>query len=76
MKLNRTIKNTLSAGVLSIFIILGGGSLDTDEGADKWLLLNKKMSEKWPNITEKKDPPNDADDFVDVSDKYDKFFKE
>jgi len=35
MKLNRTIKNTLSAGVLSIFIILGGGSLDTDEGAEK-----------------------------------------
>ena len=35
MKINKTLKNTLSAGVLAIFIILGGGSLDTDEGAEK-----------------------------------------
>ena len=35
MKLNKTLKNTLSAGALTIFIILGGGSLDTDEGAEK-----------------------------------------
>ena len=38
---------------------------DTEDGA-----------EKWPNIPEKKDPPSDADDFVDVEDKYNKFFKE
>ena len=35
MKISRTLKNTLSAGALAIFIILGGGSLDTDEGAEK-----------------------------------------
>ena len=35
MKINKTLKNTLSAGLLSIFIILGGGSLDTDGDAEK-----------------------------------------
>ncbi len=33
--MNKSLKNTLSAGALAIFIILGGGSLDTDEGAEK-----------------------------------------
>ena len=28
---------------------------DTEDGAEKWLVLNRDMSEKWPNITEKKD---------------------
>ena len=35
MKINKTLKNTLSAVVLAIFIILGGGSMDTDGGAEK-----------------------------------------
>ena len=35
MKINKKLKNTLSAGLLSIFIILGGGSMDTDGGAEK-----------------------------------------
>ena len=35
MKINKILKNTLSAGVLAIFIILGGGSLDTDGDAEK-----------------------------------------
>ena len=35
MKINKTLKNTLSAGLLSIFMILGGGSMDTDGGAEK-----------------------------------------
>ena len=48
---------------------------DTDEGAEEWLVLNREMSEIWPNIVEKKDPPEDADDFVDVKDKFKQFFK-
>ena len=35
MRINKILKNSLSAGVMIIFIILGGGSLDTDEGAEK-----------------------------------------
>ena len=48
---------------------------DTEDGAEKWLVLNRDMSEKWPNITEKKDAPPDADDFVDVKDKFKSFLK-
>ncbi len=48
---------------------------DTDDGAEEWLVLNREMSEIWPNIIEKKDPPEDADDFVDVKDKFKQFFK-
>ena len=29
---------------------------DTEDGAEKWLVLNRDMSEKWPNITKKKMP--------------------
>ena len=48
---------------------------DTDDGAEEWVVLNREMSEIWPNIVEKKDPPEDADDFVDVKDKFKQFFK-
>ena len=29
---------------------------ETVEDMEKWLLLNKKFSAKWPNISKKKDP--------------------
>ena len=32
---------------------------DTESGSEKWLEVNTKYSEIWPNITEKKDPPED-----------------
>ena len=48
---------------------------DTDDGAEEWVVLNREMSEIWPNIIEKKDPPEDADDFVDIKDKFKQFFK-
>jgi len=35
ININKVLKNALSAGVLTFFLILGGGSLDTDEGAEK-----------------------------------------
>ena len=40
----------------------------------KWLDINKKYSTSWPNISQKKDPPSDADEFRNVKDKYDKYF--
>lgn len=36
----------------------------------KYLELNKKLAQKWPNINKRKDPPADADDWVDVKDKF------
>ncbi len=34
---------------------------DTEPGLEKWLELNRKFSESWPNITSKKEALADAD---------------
>ena len=47
---------------------------DTEENLEKWLELNAEYADIWPNITVRKDPPPDADDFVSTPDKFDKFF--
>jgi ferredoxin len=48
---------------------------DTEgDAAEKWLELNREFSEKWPNITRKKDSPEDADSWQSVADKYQKYF--
>ena len=47
---------------------------DTEPEGQKWLELNQKYSQEWPRITEQGDPPADADDWLDVPDKYEKHF--
>jgi ferredoxin len=42
---------------------------DTIPDAEKWVALNQKYAEMWPNIAEKGDPPADADDWADTPDK-------
>ena len=42
---------------------------DTIEGSEKWLEINTKYSEIWPNINKKKDPPEDHK-------KFEKYFEE
>src|ERR1700730_14908226 len=42
--------------------------------AERWLELNRQYAASWPNITRKKPFPEDADDFKEVTDKYDKYF--
>ena len=49
---------------------------DNDDNGGKWLEVNKKYADIWPNISEKKDPPVDHEQFKDVKDKYEKYFKE
>ena len=49
---------------------------DTSQSAEKWLDINKKYSEIWPNIAVKKDPPKDSDKFKDEKNKFEKYFKE
>ena len=49
---------------------------DTEDGNEKWLELNTKYSEIWPNITEKKDPPQDSDEFKNEKDKFQKCFND
>ena len=36
---------------------------------EQFLEINARLSDQWPNITERKDPPDDADDWTDVKDK-------
>jgi ferredoxin len=49
---------------------------DTESGSEKWLELNTKYSEIWPNITVKKDPPEDNEKYKNEENKYDKYFSE
>jgi ferredoxin len=52
---------------------------DTDDeiiDKEKWLLLNKKFSAIWPNISKKKEPMENHEKFRDIKDKYDKHFSE
>ena len=46
------------------------------DGNEKWLEINKKYSEIWPNIVIKKNPPEDSDTFKDEENKFEKYFKE
>jgi len=47
---------------------------DTEPEAERWLEMNRKYSEEWPNITRKIDSMPDADDFQQVQGKMDKYF--
>ena len=49
---------------------------DTDDKDEKWLEVNQKFSEIWPNITMKKDSPIDAKMYENEENKYDKYFSE
>ena len=49
---------------------------DNDDKDKKWLEINKKYADIWPNINEKKDPPGDAEKWQNVKDKYNKFFSQ
>ncbi len=46
---------------------------DTESGLEKWLELNAKYAEEWPNITRKGEPPPDADEWREVADKFQHF---
>lgn len=39
------------------------------ENQDVFIELNRELSEEWPNITEKCEPPEDSDKWTDVKDK-------
>lgn len=48
---------------------------DTEETAEKWLELNRTYAESWPNITRKREPPADADEFKGKPGKFEAYFK-
>ncbi len=47
---------------------------DTESGLEKWLEVNTKYADIWPNITIHKEPPADADDWLGKADKFDTHF--
>jgi ferredoxin len=48
---------------------------DTEDDPDaKWLKLNTEYARIWPNITSKKEPPADADDWAKVTNKLTEHF--
>ena len=47
---------------------------DTGGGLEKWLELNSTFSAQWPNITQKGEPPADADEHKGEDRKYEKYF--
>ena len=49
---------------------------DTEDGIEKWAEINRKYSEIWPNINKIGTPPDDRDDWKDVSNKFEKHFSE
>ncbi len=49
---------------------------DTEDEAEKWLDLNRKFSAIWPNITRKREPPPDADEYKGMPGKFERFFSE
>jgi ferredoxin len=49
---------------------------DTNKLAEKWMELNREYSAKWPNVTHKKPPAPDADEWKGKGDKYPAQFSE
>jgi len=47
---------------------------DSDDTAAKFLELNTKFAEEWPNITRKGDAPADAEDWKGVENKFEEHF--
>lgn len=47
---------------------------DTEPEAKDWLELNRQYSQLWPNIIEKGKPPENADQYLNIKDKFKKYF--
>ena len=66
----------IDCGVCEPECPIGAIISDTEDVEEKWLKLNQQYSEVWPNITLKKDAPNDAKDYEDEINKFEKYFSE
>ena len=50
--------------------------MDISKDDEKWLEINSKYSEIWPNINAKKEHPQDWKKFENEESKFEKYFKE
>ena len=49
---------------------------DTEPGIEQWLDVNRDYSEKWPNITIKKDAMPEAEKHAEEEGKFEKYFSQ
>ena len=57
--------------------IVPDSAFNNDEAAfEKWNDINLKYSNIWPNITQKKDAPPDAEEWNGIPNKYEQYFSE
>jgi len=47
---------------------------DTEPGVEKWLGINAEYAKQWPNITAKKEPPEDAKEWEGKANKFEEHF--
>ena len=47
---------------------------DTENDGEKWVEINAKYSEIWPNISRKGEPPDNSDDYKNETGKFEKYF--
>jgi ferredoxin len=47
---------------------------DIEPGADAWLELNARFAKEWPEVTIKRQPPTDADEFKGLEGKFEPHF--
>ena len=47
---------------------------DSEDGADRWLEVNREYSTQWPNITRKGESPADAEDWQGKPNKFEEQF--
>ena len=49
---------------------------DTEPDVERWVEVNRTYAEQWPNINRKGETPGDADDWKDVSNKFEDHFSD
>jgi ferredoxin len=64
----------IDCGVCEAECPAGAIKADTEPHMEKWVEFNAKYAKIWPNITVRKDPPEDADEWLNVDNKLEKYF--
>ena len=63
----------IDCGVCEPECPVGAIITDSEDIGDKWYKLNEEYSNKWPNITVKKDPLPDAEKYENEENKLEKY---
>lgn len=64
----------IDCGVCELECPAGAIKPDTEPGSEFWVEFNQRYAQLWPRVTQKPEPPQDADDYLDVSHKLEDYF--